>query len=210
MNIQNWKSNTKLSNILSRMLLTTIQMLFLFIVASCALFMMYDYGFIERGDKHLIPDLVMPALYVLVIASSIASAITFILWFYRIYSNLAERSKSLKPSSVMALISWFIPLYNFYAPLMLMKKVFVEANTLLGKKDSQTGLRTGMLDGWWFLIIATLVFLVIELTFRMTSDTSSGLFKAELLGIVCELVACILSIRIVRLYNKAEEELSLI
>lgn len=207
MKSQTCKSNTKLSKILIRMLLLTIQVLFLLIIANCALFMMYDYGFLAHGEKHMIPDLVMPTLYILAIASSVVSAITFVVWFYRSYSNLEQHSTSLKPSSGMALASWFVPLYNFFAPLQLMKKLFREINKQLGKKSSETGLHGGLIEGWWFLTLTTLVFLVIEIAFQMRSETSSGLFKAELLGTVCEVAACVLCARIVKLYSKAEEEL---
>lgn len=193
--------------ILTRLLWTTIASLIVLIVMNCVLFMLIDYGHMEQGAENFMTMIFSPIIYALTIGLSFASVAAFIIWFYVIYSGLQRRGGDLKRSAGTALISWFIPIYNFIAPLFLMKKVFCETNRLLDKKPSETGLRESLLDGWWFLAITTVVFLIIELAFSLRSTTSSGLFKAELIGTVCQMISAYFCIQIVKLYGKAEAEL---
>lgn len=192
---------------LTRLLWATIASLIVLIVMNCILFMLIDYGHMEHGADNFVTTILTPVVYTLTMALSFASVITFIVWFYVIYSGLIDRGADLKRSAGTALVSWFVPIYNFIAPLLLMKKVFRETNRMLDKKDSETGLRESLLDGWWFLAMTTLVFIAIEVAFSMRSSTSSGLFKAELIGTVCQLISAYLCIQIVKLYGKAEKKL---
>lgn len=193
--------------ILTRLLWATIASLIVLIVMNCTLFMLIDYGHMEHGAENFVTTIFSPIIYFLTIGLSFASVGTFITWFYVVYINLIRYGADLQRSVGTALISWFIPIYNFVAPLFLMKKVFRETNRLLGKKESETGLRESLLDGWWFLAITTIVFVIIEVAFSLRSSTSSGLFKAELIGTVCQLVSAFLCTQIVKLYGKAESEL---
>lgn len=192
---------------LIRLLWGTIVSLALLIVTNCILFMLVDYGKMAQGADNFVTTIWLPVIYAITIGLSLAAVLTFIAWFYIIYANLAARGGKMRQSAGTALIAWFIPLYNFIVPLLLMKKVFRETNRLLDKKEHETGLRESLLDGWWFLAITTVVFIIIELAFSLRSSTSSGLFKAELIGTVCQLVSAFICIQIVKRYAKAEDEL---
>lgn len=201
------KCNNKVERILIIFLWLTVGALVALIITNCIMFMLVDYGHMEHGSENFLTTVIQPILYALAIGFSLVSIVAFIVWFYRIYSNLITRGVPMKPSAAWALASWFVPFYNLFGPLLLMKKIFRETNKFLDKTDKETGLKEPLLDGWWFLAIATLVFIAIECTFRMTSTTSSGLFKAELLGTVCELAAALLCIRIVNLYGRITNSL---
>jgi uncharacterized membrane protein YidH (DUF202 family) len=67
----------------------------------------------------------------LYLVGMIISAITFIRWFRRAYSNLHQKATYVAHAEYWAAISWFIPIICLYRPYQIMKELYQKTNSLL-------------------------------------------------------------------------------
>lgn len=87
----------------------------------------------------------------------IASAIIFIMWFWRAYSNLHLLGTDRLYNKGWTIGSWFIPVLNFYFPYQIMRSMFdglnreLMKNELVGKPTTRVS--TSSLGTWWGLWI---------------------------------------------------------
>ena len=72
----------------------------------------------------------------------IAFIVVFLVWFHRVYTNLAARGVHGGPSAGWAIGCWFIPVANFFLPLRPMRFAW-DANRPSGERGGN-----GIVIGW--------------------------------------------------------------
>jgi hypothetical protein len=88
----------------------------------------------------------------------ITFGLTFIVWFYREYWNLQSlfNQYEFKFQPVMAIIGFVIPIFNFYAPLIIMKEIVEGYKTYYNKNINSV-----YLNIWWFGYLIYLIYVKI-------------------------------------------------
>lgn len=147
-------------------------------------------------------------IYTAYIIAFIISAITFIYWFYRAYSNLrVKMPNQLDYSAKSAVYCWFIPFVNFYLPYVIMKSLYTNTHKyLLYKGDDRytEKLSTGYLGWWWFLWVAgRLLFKAVNQT-KIVSNIADKIV-IDMLSDGFGIILAIITIIVIKDYANAEK-----
>ncbi len=107
----------------------------------------------------------------------LASAVFFLIWFYRTYRNTYYRTGYLKKAPHWAWASFFIPILNCYLPYQLMKEVWVESQKMLlpeeDRREAHRRISYALVQAWWIL------FLLSYLIILLTEWLSWGAYRLE-------------------------------
>ncbi len=101
-------------------------------------------------------DAITETIFLIVLIAEIISAVTFIVWFRRAYSNLHQEVRCLSYTKNWAIYCWFIPILNLYRPYQIMKELYCETEKLLIEKgilSNECPLQLYSLYWWWALSI---------------------------------------------------------
>ncbi|MDR1461497.1 MAG: DUF4328 domain-containing protein [Campylobacteraceae bacterium] len=104
----------------------------------------------EINAKALLALLVTLISFVIVIAS----LVVFIIWFYKAYSNLYQKTSNLKYKKYWAILGWIIPIINLYLPYFLIKDMY--SNIAILTNDStavENFKKLTAINIWWALYI---------------------------------------------------------
>jgi len=164
----------------------------------------HDEAFFKMGIRSMI-------LYILQIAIFVACVITFILWFYRAYSNIGKRGQKLNYSKGWTLWSWIVPILNFYLPYKIMKEMHLKTNDFLKcELVNEEKPAIAVVRWWWGLWI----FYVISAGFIADMLSKSKTFEEMLYLIgwsvfisLSFILLCIVTIRMINNYNNMETKL---
>jgi ABC-type multidrug transport system fused ATPase/permease subunit len=107
----------------------------------------------------------------LVSYAQLFSAITFLLWFFRAYSNLHKLVGDLKYKSGWAIGSWFVPVLNFFRPYRMMKELYQRTGEVLNANGiPETKLKTSPLGLWWtFWLLPIILSLILGVYVQITT-----------------------------------------
>ncbi|MDR1007646.1 MAG: DUF4328 domain-containing protein [Campylobacteraceae bacterium] len=80
----------------------------------------YIQGLREIDIKGLFAALAIMACISLIVTS----LIMFLIWFYKAYSILYQKTSDLKYKKYWTILSWIIPVINFYLPYLIIKDMY--------------------------------------------------------------------------------------
>lgn len=139
-----------------------------------------------------------------------ASAICFIMWFWKAYSNLKELGCWTLGARGWTIGCWFIPLANLYLPYMYMREMFDGINDLLRDKNelNMKWASSRQVLIWWILFVCVFLFNQFSRQLDIFLFHNDGAYLAYLLtNIILWIASGILAIRMIRSYVAAEKEL---
>ncbi len=144
---------------------------------------------------------------------TIVTIVYFIQWFRRAYYNLHLLRNDLTYSESTAAWSWFVPIFNLFAPFIIMRELVAKTTELLeqGGTEPAERIKPDSIAAWWFTYWGTLVVIIIAILFVIGLDYNSvriGLLLS-LLGQAMNIVSGLLVIQIISKYSKNEALLSL-
>lgn len=143
----------------------------------------------------------------LVAGANALLALTFVVWFWRAYSNLAALDRPRKRRAGWAIGSWFIPIGNFFIPYGIGAEIWREGRG--EEATAETNLEPVI--SWWALFL--IMGLVNQVAFFAGNDAGDDREKvAAVAGLdvvvsVVAVAAAIAAIRFVRLATLRQERL---
>lgn len=147
--------------------------------------------------------------YILVFFATIASIITFIMWFRRAYYNLHQRVTTLSYGDGWAAGAWFIPFVNLYLPFKIMKELYQKTEKYLSFNSEEPykgNLKTNYVNLWWTLWIINS--LSIRITWKIEDVDQSGTNPLVLaIGTIIQIALCVVTIIVIQDYSDAEKVL---
>jgi hypothetical protein len=112
------------------------------------------------------------ALHVFIFLAFFPAAIAWLLWQFRVHSNLRPLGASdLKYSPGWAVAWWFIPIANIVLPYLTMRELWKASDPDAGSSEWRARPTTWVLGLWWAARLATNVLLQIAF---VVSDPQSG------------------------------------
>lgn len=151
------------------------------------------------GEGHVLLHGMM-AYLLLMILSSLATIITFVLWVHRTYANLpAIGAKRIRFSPNLAIGMFLVPVLNLFEPLRVVREIWRESDPagLTGKAmPNGRGPTAAIIDAWWAALLIAAAF---NLSGRLFQNVgfSLGEWRMILSSLFCSLAA-IMAILIVR------------
>jgi hypothetical protein len=143
---------------------------------------------------------------------SLISAALFITWFFRCYSNLYRLKAGPLHHRAWIIVSWFIPIVQWFLPYRIMKNMFLRTLETVGISDAYDQ-RSAMrrLRLWWglwlyFTIAAKLIYLL-AFAGRSLPVATLGLISTFTI-FVTAIPLCRVTIRLIRDYDRLERQLT--
>ena len=143
----------------------------------------------------------------------LSSAVAFIVWFHRAYSNLpALGADGLRYGKGWAIGAWFIPIFGWIRPKAMANDIWRATSPDL-PPDRNTAWLLGsvplLVDAWWALWVVSSVLGNLLTRTRVTAETIEEFRSASLTTLaadVATLVTGILAIMVVRALTQREEQ----
>jgi len=149
------------------------------------------------------------SIQIILIAVSIISTITFILWFRRAYYNLEKRITGLKFSNTWAVGCWFVPIISLFYPYQIMKELKEKTNKILSKrfeKEYTPDLKT--IKYWWILwLITNISTQILNKVSPETVDSFIYTTYAYIFKTLLEILLAIITIKMIKSYTDDENKL---
>lgn len=150
---------------------------------------------------------------IITIVSFLISAITFLSWFRRAYSNLGIKYGNLSNSDGWVIGSWFIPIISLYQPYEMMKELYEKTKKLLVGRHliAEKNLATKHLGWWWGLWIISSIFgqVLFRLSLRAVSlNELINITLAQMLLFIVDIPLAFLAVHVIREYAKVEHLLT--
>ncbi|MET9944149.1 DUF4328 domain-containing protein [Streptomyces sp. NPDC006341] len=131
----------------------------------------------------------------------LATAVVFIVWFYRVRVNgEVFRPDAFTQTRGWAIGGWFIPFANLVLPFRTARQIWT-ASTQFGPDGSDRRVSTAPLTAWWVAWAASAVVERIAAALYERADTAESLREASAVGAVSSLLtaaAAVLAILFVR------------
>ena len=159
----------------------------------------------EEAEANYTRVIILGGIYLVVF---IISAITFLMWFAKAYSNLHKKVNNLAYSKGWAVGSWFVPILNIYRPYKIMKEIYVETKKLFEQRGISEKFNYSMsyLVWWWVLWLISKVFGL--LASKMPADTIDNLITNTVANIIFLLIIriplALVTIKVIKDYAKIE------
>lgn len=151
------------------------------------------------------------AVGVLSILNTIGTVIAFIMWFYRAYCNLHQKTNGVRFSAGWAAGSWFVPVLNLFRPVQIMWELsqktygILEGEQLVERGNSLKGL----IPLWWiFLLSVNVIANTLNVNFVLNASHVVELIVALKRGIVIKvlsIVTAFITILLVYRYSRMED-----
>lgn len=103
----------------------------------------------------------------IVIAVSLTSLVLFLVWFYRVYKNLAVFKSKRDRSPAWAIWSYFIPFANLFIPYLTMKETWLTSF----KSKEKTEVKHSFVIGWWALYIISAIYAQVAARIWLAADS---------------------------------------
>ncbi|MDR2081559.1 MAG: DUF4328 domain-containing protein [Campylobacteraceae bacterium] len=157
----------------------------------------------KSGQEEIVKILTAFIVSLVLIAIFFVSLVMFFVWFYRAYSNIYELSPNPKYKKWQVVLSWLVPVVNFFAPYFVLKYMYAQAADLANNPQSYENMKKWTtLNIFWALYILMWIYDIVYFAL-IFPDTS----------IVFETITCILIVigvwftaKIINDYCKLEEE----
>lgn len=168
----------------------------------------YEYG--EYSDEFLENlDIVILSLSLVTIAVFITTAVLFIKWFRRAYSNLIALNTSMEYTENGAVWGYFIPFVNWVRPIKTGKEIYLKTQKIVNGSDHIDS-DTSFISIWWIVYLLNGFFANFVSRIYTNAGTIDEIISANNLYIysdMFDLVAVGLAIIFVRKVAKVELEL---
>lgn len=143
------------------------------------------------------------------IIAFLISAVTFIKWFQRAYSNLHLKVDNLSNSENWAAYCWFIPIINLFRPYQIMEEMFSKTNMLLTKNKSfkNINLSKTTVNIWWAFWILNNFMGQFVFRYSLKAETLTELSFATKIGIIANIIGiplALITIKMIKDYSKIE------
>jgi len=146
---------------------------------------------------------------ILYLIAYIASAVTFIQWFRRAYSNLHLRVDNLSHPEGWAAGSWFVPIINLYRPFHIMKELQIDTCYVLAQKgvSKDENDSTQYIGWWWSLWILNNFIGQFVFRYSLNAESIAELTTSTVASMVGNLVGiplALLTVKVIKDYAKLE------
>jgi len=150
-------------------------------------------------------EVVVTVIYFL---SFIISAILFIVWFHKAYSNLNKRVRKTEHSVGWSIGAWFVPIVSLFRPFNIMVEIDKNADKILEKRGVVIeNKQYSFISLWWGLFIGTHVLGRILTRLTLDSTTVDDYILSTFGDIVLSFLGIILGVvTILMIRNYAEKE----
>lgn len=146
-------------------------------------------------------DMLVGLAAVLQWLSLVATAVVFVIWFYRVRVNgQIFRPDGFTLAAGWAIGSWFVPLGNLFLPYRVAKETW-EASVQLAPDGSYRRVSTAPVTSWWLVWVLSLVLDRVFSVVYTRAETPEGLREASVFGVVTDLTvvaAAVLAVMFVR------------
>ncbi|MBN2578466.1 MAG: DUF4328 domain-containing protein [Pirellulales bacterium] len=131
----------------------------------------------------------------------IASAVTFLLWFFRAYKNLlALGADGLEYSPGWAVGAFFVPILNLFYPYRIMKEIW--RHSVPDLSVDPKNIKASSLVGWWWgMFIFMNILAQISMRLNLAASQIQDFFLGSYTSIVSDLfsiIAALLAIFVIR------------
>lgn len=201
------KSTRRLAKFLTVLIWISIVLNIILFAGSmfCDIFYIRDLETESNSGTHIFFVLLLwTYVFLTVVVMWLAEFISFMLWFSRAYINMYKQRAGLTTSPRWAVMSWFIPIYNIVAPLILMRKLFAATNSELARAGRSERLETMPLVWWWVMLVCESVLVVLILVLSFMKNSPDLLLRIEFATLFCSTITSILCIRILKSYTRVE------
>lgn len=161
---------------------------------------------IEEANANDTREQLISIVYLIVY---IISAITFIQWFRRAYSNLHLKVSSLSFTEGWAAGGWFVPILNLFRPFQIMKELYNETRNLLLEKgfSNYEIISTKFLGWWWALWIINNLIGQFVFRYSIGAESLDSLMVTSIAGMVSNAVGiplALVAIKVIKDYSSVE------
>lgn len=154
-------------------------------------------------------DLRQQLLAIAGVGLMLVTAVVFIVWFHRAYTNLRAWNHEPAHGPGWAIGGWFVPILSLFRPYQIAREIWSASGP--ASPDDEPALQAGspILVAWWTAWIADNILGQITFRVSMNVETPSGLSTATQLQIVNDALMCvaaILALLVVRAITRRQEE----
>lgn len=169
---------------------------------------MRDIGVWEDSDVDAndLREVIVATIY---IVGFLITAIFFIMWFRRAYSNLHKRVDQLRFEPGWAAGAWFVPILNFFRPYQIMMELYTEGRNYLRENQViiKSNFSTFTVAVWWILWAVNSM--VEQVAFRMSRNAESldeliNVTSVSMVSFIMGVPVAFLAIKVVKDYSKVE------
>ena len=114
-----------------------------------------SWEFYPEGYDEPSFDIVLGITAIIYMVVFIICIVRFIKWFRRAYFNIEAAGLNIDNSESAAAWSWFIPIYNFFAPYQIMKEIWIKTQKSYTENLKPTNNLIGM---WWGAWVISAIF----------------------------------------------------
>ncbi|WP_434595480.1 DUF4328 domain-containing protein [Streptomyces sp. A5-4] len=146
---------------------------------------------------------------VLFYGSVVASAVVFVVWFFRVRRNAEIFAPDLQRRGAgWAIGAWFVPIGNLWLPRGIATDILAASRRDpygLGKSKGESG---AVLDVWWTMWVASMLFNRWSWTTYRDADTAQELGEAADVAVIGELInitAAVFAILFVRMLTRMQQ-----
>lgn len=138
-----------------------------------------------------------------------ATAVVFLIWFYRVRVNAEQFGPAWtqRHGRAWAVGAWFTPFVNLWLPKRLADDIWNASDPTARHTDPYTGAgavsRTGLVWGWWLAWLGTNLLSTLSTTMDRTTSISDyagmqGVYGVEMAGMALSVGAAVLAFLVVR------------
>ncbi|MCG6142729.1 DUF4328 domain-containing protein [Leptospira mtsangambouensis] len=139
------------------------------------------------NKKEFIADFIYSAGYFI-------CGIIFIYWLTEAYLKLKLVYTELSGTNSQILLSWFIPVVNFFKPYNLMIELFTYSKKLLANSNNTNKLKIFLVQIWWPLWLIEKVFYIYKSNLKPDIFDIQANIDFCILNLICILISTLLSV----------------
>ena len=148
--------------------------------------------------------------FVLVTVAYVATAVAFLVWFWRAYTNLGFFGRSRSRSPGWAVGSWFIPFAGMIIPYGIGAEIWTQSRPEPGPVRERRDPNMEPIISWWALFLMMSLINVVE-SFILEEGYDAADLAAyvgvDMVGSIVAIAAAIAAIRFVRAATARQEKL---
>lgn len=168
-----------------------------------------EYFTDSEADANDLRAMIVGLLYAVVY---IISAIIFIRWFRRAYFNLHQLFGTMDHTEGWAAGAWFVPIISLFRPYQIMKEMYQKTKRHLADRNlgSAAELPLTFVGWWWTFWIINNIYSSILTRVTRNAETLDSIMtatQASMINSLLSFAACLLAIKVVSDYARAEEYL---
>ena len=141
-------------------------------------------------------------LGILHFALYVATAVVFLMWFYRVHSNLEPLGgRDLSYTSGYAVGCWFIPFLNLVRPAQVAQEIWRNSDpAAVGEGIAREGPSSSLVGAWWIVWIVSNIIANVAARMSWSVNSPNSLLSATAASMVAEaasIAAAVLALSVV-------------